>query len=72
MPENVMKCTLERITEAPFEVYLILKNVSAREKNQQSVWWKLSKKEWEEMHEKVPEEVYFPPEKIILLKEEIG
>lgn len=33
------------------------------------IWWKLSKKEWEEMHEKIPEEIYFPPEKIILLKQ---
>lgn len=27
--DNVMKCALERITEAPFEIYLILKNVSS-------------------------------------------
>lgn len=72
MPANVMKCTLERITEAPFEIYLLLKNASARKGNLQPIWWKLSKKEWEEMHEKIPEEVYFPPEKIILLKEKIS
>lgn len=97
--DNVMKCALERITEAPFEIYLILKNVSSEnadgknvfvkntgqpgispegtgrsnhssgEEELHPIWWKLSKKEWEEMHEKIPEEIYFPPEKIILLKQ---
>ena len=92
---NVMNCALERITEAPFEIYLILRNTAA-EKNDsendsaetahtknicsenlsakpdlQPIWWKLSKKEWEEMQEKIPEAIYFPPEKLILLKEEI-
>lgn len=86
-----MNCALERITEAPFEIYLILRNTAA-EKNDsaetahtknirsenlsakpdlQPIWWKLSKKEWEEMQEKIPEAIYFPPEKLILLKEEI-
>ena len=72
---NVMRCTLERITEAPFEIYLILRNVSlenlSAKPDLQPIWWKLSKKEWEEMQEKIPEAIYFPPEKLILLKEEI-
>lgn len=68
LPENVMQCTLERITEAPFEMYLILKNANVKEENIQAIWWKLSKKEWESMKEKVPEAIYFPPEQIILLK----
>lgn len=72
---NVMRCTLERITEAPFEIYLILRNVSSEnlsaKPDLQPIWWKLSKKEWEEMQEKIPEAIYFPPEKLILLKEEI-
>ena len=72
---NVMRCTLERITEAPFEIYLILRNVSSENMSAkpdlQPIWWKLSKKEWEEMQEKIPEAIYFPPEKLILLKEEI-
>lgn len=72
---NVMNCALERITEAPFEIYLILRNVSSEnlsaKPDLQPIWWKLSKKEWEEMQEKIPEAIYFPPEKLILLKEEI-
>ena len=86
-----MKCALRRITEAPFEIYLILRNVfpetvdgqiistkntggpdiSVEEGSLQPIWWKLSKKEWEEMNEKIPEEIYFPPEKIILLKQNL-
>ena len=72
---NVMRCTLERIIEAPFGIYLILRNVSSEnlsaKPDLQPIWWKLSKKEWEEMQEKIPEAIYFPPEKLILLKEEI-
>ena len=76
-PENVMKCTLERITEAPFEIYLILRNAleeKSREQNTpeeerlQPVWWKIPKKEWEAMRETVPEAICFPPEHIILLR----
>ena len=44
-------------------------NHSSGEEELHPIWWKLSKKEWEEMHEKIPEEIYFPPEKIILLKQ---
>ena len=88
---NIMKCALRRITEAPFEIYLILRNISPEtvdgqtisakntggpdisvgEGSLQPIWWKLSKKEWEEMNEKIPEEIYFPPEKIILLKQNL-
>lgn len=62
--ENVMECVLERVTEAPFEMYLILKKESANA----SIWWKISKKEWEAAGKKVPDRIYFPPEHIILLK----
>ena len=72
---NVVLCTLERITEAPFEVYLLLrKSDRAGEEgeqveNRQPIWWKMSKKEWNERKEKVPDRIYFPPEHLILLSD---
>lgn len=63
---NTMKCQLERISEAPFEMYLILQNKSG--KSTSPLWWKVTKKEWQEIGEKVPETVELPIEHIILLK----
>nr|WP_296193893.1 ATP-binding cassette domain-containing protein [uncultured Anaerobutyricum sp.] len=63
---NTMKCQLERISEAPFEMYLILQNKSG--KSTSPLWWKVTKKEWQEIGEKVPETVELPVEHIILLK----
>ena len=63
---NTMDCQLERISEAPFEMYLILQNKSG--KNTSPLWWKVTKKEWQEIGEKVPETVELPAEHIILLK----
>ena len=70
---NVMECQLDRISEAPFEMYLLLKN---KEKEQfvdnpaeiTPVWWKISKKEWQEEQKNVPEKIFFPPEHLLLLK----
>ena len=63
---NTMDCQLERISEAPFEMYLILQNKSG--KNTSPLWWKVTKKEWQEIGERVPETVELPAEHIILLK----
>lgn len=63
---NTMNCQLERISEAPFEMYLILQNKSG--KSTSPLWWKVTKKEWQEIGEKVPETVELPAEHIILLK----
>lgn len=63
---NTINCQLERISEAPFEMYLILKNKSG--KSISPLWWKVTKKEWQEIGEKVPEMVELPAEHIILLK----
>ena len=63
---NTMDCQLERISEAPFEMYLILQNKSG--KSMSPLWWKITKKEWQEIEEKVPETVELPAEHIILLK----
>ena len=63
---NTMDCQLERISEAPFEMYLILQNKSG--KNTSPLWWKVTKKEWQEIGEKVLETVELPAEHIILLK----
>lgn len=62
---NTMSCQLKRISEAPFEMYLILENKSG--KSTQPLWWKVTKKEWTEIGEKIPETIELPPEKIILL-----
>lgn len=63
---NTMDCQLERISEAPFEMYLILENKSG--KSTSPLWWKVTKKEWQEIGETVPETVELPAEHIILLK----
>ena len=63
---NTMDCQLERISEAPFEMYLILQNKSG--KNTSPLWWKVTKKEWQEIGERVPDTVDLPAEHIILLK----
>ena len=68
-----MECQLDRISEAPFEMYFLLKN---KEKEQSvdnlaeisPVWWKISKKEWQEEQKNVPEKISFPPEHLLLLK----
>lgn len=62
---NRMRCRLRRISEAPFEVYLILENADYPEGT--PLWWKVPKGDWERMGEKIPEEIYFPPEKINIL-----
>ena len=62
---NAMNCQLKRISEVPFEMYLILENISG--KATQPLWWKVTKKEWKEIGEKVPKTIELPPEKIILL-----
>ena len=62
---NTMDCQLERISEAPFEMYLILQNKSG--KNTSPLWWKVTKKEWQEIGERVPETVELPAEHIICL-----
>lgn len=62
---NTMSCQLKRISEAPFEMYLILENKSG--KSTQPLWWKVTKKEWTEIGGKIPETIELPPEKIILL-----
>lgn len=77
IPSNVLPCTLERITEAPFEVYLLLRKSEGEKQsgekeetaNCQPLWWKMSKKEWKERKEKVPDRLYFPPEHLILLSD---
>lgn len=66
MKLNTMNCQLKRVSEAPFEMYLILENKSG--KSTQPLWWKVTKKEWKEIGETVPETVELPPEKVILLK----
>ncbi|MDO5145749.1 MAG: ATP-binding cassette domain-containing protein [Eubacteriales bacterium] len=66
-PGNVMGCRLERMTEAPFEVYLTVNNIEAKKKAS-ALWWKISKKEWEDMGKNVPGRIYFPPERLILLR----
>ena len=63
---NIMNCQLIRVSEAPFEMYLILENKSG--KGQNPLWWKVTKKEWKEIGEKVPETVELPPEHIVFLK----
>ena len=63
---NTMDCQLERISEAPFEMYLILENKSG--KSTSPLWWKVTKKEWKEIGETVPETVELPVEKVILLQ----
>ena len=63
---NTMDCQLDRISEAPFEMYLILENKSG--KSTSPLWWKVTKKEWQEIGKKVPETVELPAEHIILLK----
>lgn len=62
---NVMNCQLKRMSEAPFEIYLILENKSG--KATKPLWWKVTKKEWKEIGEKIPDTIELPPEKIILL-----
>ena len=74
---NVMKICLERLSEAPFEIYLILKNAETDfGKKAQSgrretgdIWWKLPKNTWDAMGKKVPDRICFPPEHILLLRE---
>lgn len=67
---NQMRCRLRRISEAPFEVYLILENADYPEGTESTpLWWKVPKSDWERMGEKIPEEIYFPPEKINILSE---
>lgn len=71
--ENVMECELDHISEAPFEMYLILKNketgnIVDNRKELSPVWWKISKKEWEQTQKNVPEKICFPPEHLLLLK----
>lgn len=63
---NTMDCQLDRISEAPFEMYLLLENKSG--KSTSPLWWKVTKKEWKEIGESVPETVELPAEHIILLK----
>ena len=63
---NMVDCQLKRISEAPFEMYLILQNKSG--KNTSPLWWKVTKKEWKEIGETVPETVELPVEKVILLQ----
>ena len=62
----MVDCQLKRISEAPFEMYLILKNKSG--KSTSPLWWKVTKKEWKEIGETVPETVELPVEKVILLQ----
>ncbi|MCI5502908.1 MAG: ATP-binding cassette domain-containing protein [Anaerobutyricum sp.] len=71
--ENVMECELDHISEAPFEMYLILKNKDTEDfvdkgNKPAPVWWKISKKEWQEAQKNVPEKICFPPEHLLLLK----
>ena len=63
---NIMNCQLIRVSEAPFEMYLILGNKGG--KGQKPLWWKVTKKEWKEIGEKAPSMVELPPEHIIFLK----
>ena len=63
---NTMDCQLDHISEAPFEMYLILKNKNG--KSTSPLWWKVTKKEWKEIGETVPGTVELPAEHIILLK----
>ena len=63
---NMVDCQLKRISEAPFEMYLILENKSG--KSTSPLWWKVTKKEWKEIGETVPETVELPVEKVILLQ----
>ena len=44
---NMVDCQLKRISEAPFEMYLILENKSG--KSTSPLWWKVTKKEWKEI-----------------------
>ena len=63
---NMVDCQLKRISEAPFEMYLILENKSG--KSTSPLWWKVTKKEWKEIGETVQETVELPVEKVILLQ----
>ena len=63
---NMVDCQLKRISEAPFEMYLILENKNG--KSTSPLWWKVTKKEWKEIGETVPETVELPVEKVILLQ----
>ena len=47
-------------------MYLILENKSG--KSTSPLWWKVTKKEWKEIGETVPETVELPVEKVILLQ----
>lgn len=47
----------------------ILEVISGSGKNTSPLWWKVTKKEWQEIGEKVPETVELPAEHIILLKQ---
>jgi molybdate transport system ATP-binding protein len=59
---NTMKCKLERISEAPFEMYLILESKGT------SIWWKIPKNVWDSTEEQIPDRICFPPEHILLLR----
>jgi len=63
---NEIPVTVCRRFEEPFENALIFKNAAAQSKaEQKELWWKYSKYRGLE----VPEKLFFPPDKILLLQE---
>lgn len=67
--ENSMECELERISAAPFEMYLIVKNRRDEAEGLCPLWWKIPNNVWQSMNEKVPDSIALPPEHLILLSE---
>ena len=66
--ENAFSVELTEVVESPFEMYVIFR-VKGRRENQ-PMWWKLSKEEWyQKLEEKMPEYLKVEPGDVMVLKE---
>lgn len=62
---NCLPCKIVSVSEAPFEtVYM-----AACSQRDQVIWWKVAKNRMEAARQQMPEFLYLPPERILLLEE---
>lgn len=65
--DNNMKVKLKGMTDKPFEKNIILSSSNGTDNN--TIWWKVSIKDWEErLFRQIPDYISIPKESILLLK----
>ncbi|MDF2587326.1 MAG: transporter related protein [Anaerocolumna sp.] len=65
--DNNMKVKLKGMTDKPFEKNIILSSSNGTDNN--TIWWKVSIKDWEErLFRQIPDYIFIPKESILLLK----